>query len=80
MHSSSTDEIEGKWESFYEITRMLNNEYCSSVSMETIARELQNLYILRYETDDTSGEVPVEPLAKEIHILEPQAPQDCRTE
>lgn len=57
----------------------MNDDYCSSVKMESIVRKLENLHISQYKTDDISEQVVLKALAKEVRVLALQAPQDCRT-
>lgn len=74
------DYIEQKATNYEEVVKMMNDEFCSSVKMESVARKLQNLHISQYEKDEKSEEEALTDLAKDIQDLCPQAPPECRTD
>ena len=74
------DNIEVQFRNFEDVLEKMNDEFCSSVKMETIARTLEAMHISQFEEDGKSEEAALSKMAKEIQELNPQAPEDCRTD
>lgn len=74
------DNIEKKVASYDDIVKCMEEEFCSSVKMETIARTLETIHISHFEQEDRNEEEALKELAKKIQELSPQAPTDCRSD
>lgn len=74
------DNIEENTVNFGEIVFKMNEQFCSNVRMEAIARKLEIFYISQFEKEGKEEHAALKELTKEIQNLVPQAPIECRSD
>lgn len=58
----------------------MNNEFCTSVKMEAIARKLESIHISDFENAENDEEKALQQISKTIQDLSPQTPKECQTD
>lgn len=74
-----TDEIDGKCKTFQEIMAVMPSLFISDAKIEAIANRLRSIHISEFEMGDKSEKEALSDLVREIPILVPRAPKECRT-